>query len=155
MVNTVYVSHVQRLVKDDKVGFNYDYMGYAEYEGGTTGMARFSFAECYVEGKTKAQRVTLRDSQDPLNKKIDCVIIGHPVIVDKLGGDICVRNAKGHLGLNDDSVVAWMPVIPWSPMDEPLLIIRADLTDMQQRVTDFYKQPIEMLRNRKDNTSVG
>lgn len=34
------MSIMQRLVKDEKIGFNYDYMGYAEYEFGANTIAR-------------------------------------------------------------------------------------------------------------------
>src|SRR3546814_8720923 len=41
--------YLQRLIADPKIGFNYDYMGAAEYEFGVTAEARLAIAKAYLD----------------------------------------------------------------------------------------------------------
>lgn len=40
---------LQRMIRENEIGFNYDYMGYAEYEFGATSKSREAIARSFQQ----------------------------------------------------------------------------------------------------------
>ena len=141
---------LQRLTKDDTVGFNYDYMGAAEYEFGATRNGRAALAQAFVDKQFFARPLVFREviGQNVM-PAIGVVAMGSKEMLDALeadGGRISVTKEAFRTG--DTNIVAWMAVAWESYRAKPLLLVRRslggkDLTNRTKKFLDPFIEAIE------------
>jgi len=98
---------LQRLITDEKIGFNYDYMGAAEFETGGQRNTRAVLAAAWREGTIKAVKTTLKTQH---GDAVPMVVFGTASDLEKVGPEFYVTLQKAHLRANDDKVRGWITV---------------------------------------------
>lgn len=144
---------LQRLIKDEHhgIGFNYDYMGYAEYEFGSTTNSRTALAQNYLDGKLKSICVELvevfgRSNSDP----IEVVVIAHEDAIRYVEHQRSKDNhnrwyvdvSKSSMRGDDEKIVGWMSV----HLAHPYFIIKTSLEDRGPRFEQFINPALDYLR---------
>lgn len=138
---------LQRLVTDDKIGFNYDYMGSAEYENGATKKGRTAIAQAFLDGKIKAKATNFVEMIGPNHDTgIPVVVMGLAETIDSIGDELEIRVFKETFRTRDKNMVGWMNVAWHGHELNPLLIVRADLSDAQERINKFFGPVIGELK---------
>ena len=142
---------LQRLITDNNVGFNYDYMGAAQYEFGATTNGRTKFAQAYLEGNIAAKKMKFVELINMFNgnghsrRAIDVVVYTTKEALATMGDTFTAQVTKEHFRTDDPKIVAWMSVgIPNGREFAPLFIVRDD-PEMIARVDLFFKDPIDYL----------
>jgi len=139
---------LQRLVTDEDVGFNYDYMGSAEYEYGATRNGRLALARLFVEDKMCARKIQLQEKIGS-NKSapITVLAVGSAETLDALGNPAVLPVTKEAFRLHQAKYAGWMHVGP-SEEVEPLLFVRCDMPgeEISRRVQSFLKEFIDGLK---------
>ena len=139
---------LQRLVTDENVGFNYDYMGAAEYEFGATRNGRLALARLFVEDKMSARKIQLHEKIGKMKgEPITVLAIGSAETLDTLGNPAVLPVTKEAFHLHQAKYVGWMHV-GHSEQVEPLLFVRCDMPgeEISQRVQSFLKEFIDGLK---------
>lgn len=98
---------LQRLVSDDKIGFNYDYMGAAEFEMDGQRNTRAVLAGAWRKSTIKAVKTTLKTQH---GDAVPMVVFGTAGDLEKVGPEFFVNLQKSTLRANDDKVRGWMTV---------------------------------------------
>jgi hypothetical protein len=148
--------YLQRLVADDKSGFNYDYMGSAEYEFGATRKTRSKIAYYFARGNISAKRISFveRMWNGSRLKPVDTVIIGRKDYISSLDDELVIKISKEAFRTQSTDIIGWMNVDPYREA-EPFVIVRADLPDVQKRIDmffgDFIKAAKAELKAEEDN----
>lgn len=139
---------LQRLVTDEDVGFNYDYMGAAEYEYGATRNGRLALARLFLDDKMCARKIKVSESIGRMKgEPITVLAIGSAETLDALGNPAVLPVTKEAFRLHQAKYAGWMHVGP-SEEVEPLLFVRCDMPgeEISQRVQSFLKEFIDGLR---------
>jgi hypothetical protein len=122
---------LQRLIADKDSGFNYDYMGSAEFEFGATSIAREALARLVMRKKLAARESRFfvkwgRTTHGPidvyvfgLQKTLDDIGIA-PLPGTKVPYDLLVTADKENARMDNDRILGWMSV----RSDSPILILR-------------------------------
>lgn len=140
---------LQRLNKDDTAGFNYDYMGSAEYEYGSTRKGRVAIARLFLEGKMCARSVKF---QEVIGKNefepIGVLAIGTSEALDKLGNPMKIRVTQESFRTREEDIVGWLHVSMDEEDFDPLMMIRLDMPadEIHVRVEQFLADPIKYLK---------
>lgn len=98
---------LQRLVSDDKIGFNYDYMGAAEFEGDGQRNTRAVLAGAWRDGTIKAVKTVLKTRY---GDAVPMVVFGTPNDLEKVGPEFYVTLQKATLRANVDKIRGWLTV---------------------------------------------
>lgn len=101
---------LQRMIADDKIGFNYDYMGFAEFEFGATTLARGELAAFMLDGQMTARRVNFKGTWGVTKVKFPAIVIGEKQFVDRMKPDFSVTMEKGFMRNSDENILGWMIV---------------------------------------------
>lgn len=142
---------LQRLIADKDIGFNYDYMGSAEYEFGATRNGRMELAQAFLDGEIVARVLQVSEvytSKDP-GKCIEVVALGRQSMLDALESNPRIRISKESFRFDNPNIIGWMNV--GSDKIEPLIMIRTSVEDSQQRINDFIQPFIDGLREEAKN----
>lgn len=145
---------LQRLVEDDKTGFNYDYMGRAEYEFGVTFAARRALAEAHLDEKIKVKILNFVEVIGKNESK--------PVEVAVLADDkaFSLLNIEGEtlrIKVTGESFRTGSPnIIGWMNIENddfgnviPLLMVRTSADDLSNRIEKFTREIINKIRNKQ------
>jgi len=142
--------HFQRLeLTDDKCGLQYEYMGYAEYEFGTTLQARTAMAKALHEDKLRAEPAVLPIRGKPL----DVLVFAH---ADHLDDALSIISSMTHNKgvLVTPTTVGWLSVDPrrgprrdedavWVDGTKYMfLVLKADDQKILQHGTKFLRSAI-------------
>jgi hypothetical protein len=147
--------YLQRLIEDDKTGFNYDYMGRAEYEFGATMNARKALAAKHLDGEIQVRILNFIEIIGKNESK--------PVEVAVLApeGTFCL------LDIEDDTLrikvtgepfrTASPNIIGWMNIEEddcgtviPMLMVRTDADDISNRIEKFTSGLIRKMREERN-----
>lgn len=145
---------LQRLIADPKCGFNYDYMGSAEYEFGATTLARTDFARQYLAGNIAAKCMTFVEQVNRFNGNgharagIDVVVYSTKEVIEGFGDELTIQVTKETFRTDNPNILGWMKVAgPRSTPPAPLFIVRANVD--RKRVDQFFQPPIDYLEGGK------
>jgi hypothetical protein len=147
---------LQRLVRDETAGFNYDYMGAAEYEFGATRNGRGALATAFIEGKLHARPIQFREVHyGSVLPPVNVLAVGSKEVIDNIvaaGGKISV--IKETFRTNDSNIVGWMNVGWEMRRTTPLLLVRQSLhpADITARTKKFLEPFIEQAREALEET---
>lgn len=142
---------LQRLVADSKCGLNYDYMGSAEYEFGATANGRSGLAKAFLEDDLKFKwfdfvEVRGRFSYPP----VQVVGLARQKMIDQIPGTFRVNVTKENFRTDNSRIIGWMLVDyagrTCGPTDNPLLILRANLDDIQNRFVNFLQPFVDQMK---------
>lgn len=139
---------LQRLVNDEDVGFNYDYMGAAEYEYGATRNGRMAIARLFLDGKMCARRVQFQEKHGRTTEQaITVLALGSAETLDKLGNPMVISTTKEAFRTHSSKIAGWLHV-GHSDNVEPLMLLRLDAPgqEVTERVQAFLKDPIDALK---------
>ena len=76
---------LQRLIDNPITGFNYDYMGAAEYEYGATSHGRTGLARAWLEKDFTAQKVMFIETvRDRKSAPIEVLVMGRPETIHSI-----------------------------------------------------------------------
>ncbi len=142
---------LQRLIADKDIGFNYDYMGSAEYEFGATRNGRMELAQAFIDGEIVARVLQVSEvynSKDP-GKNIEVVALGRKNMIDALEASPRIRISKESFRFDNPNILGWMNV--GADEVEPLIMIRTSVEDAQKRINDFIRPFIDGLREEAKN----
>lgn len=114
---------LQRMIADKEIGFNYDSMGFAEFEYGATGRARGELAGFMLDGKMTARRINFKGTWGITKVKFPAIVIGEKEFVDNMKPDFSVTMEKGFMRNDDEKILGWMIIGDHS---HKLFIIRDD-----------------------------
>lgn len=141
---------LQRLIADKDIGFNYDYMGYAEYEFGATPNSRTRLAELYLQNNLASIGVTMVEQFGRSNSKpFDVVVIASKDDIAYINHQRdkdaqkrwYVTVDKTSMRSDNAKIIGWMSVrIP-----KPIFIIRQDLKDRGPQFEAFMTPFVEEL----------
>lgn len=140
---------LQRLIADPKCGFNYDYMGSAEYEFGSTMRARTDFARHYLAKKITAKRMSFIEQVNRFNGNgharagIDVVVFSTKEIIEGFSDELTIQVTQETFRTDNPKIIGWMKVDVNGAPPAPLFIVRADV-DLTS-VDKFFKDPIDYL----------
>lgn len=101
---------LQRLIIDEKCGFNYDSMGYAEFEFGATALARSELAEFTLDKTIHAKRVRFIGTYGVTKIEFPAVMIGEKAFLETIGVDLKVTMEKTLVRNDDPKILGWMNV---------------------------------------------
>jgi hypothetical protein len=101
---------LQRLIVDAVIGFNYDYMGFGEYENGSTSRARAELAGFMLDKAITARRVMFKGRWGVNTIEFKAIVIGNPEIVDTLGPTLHLSLDKGAMLSEDHRIKGWMTI---------------------------------------------
>ena len=133
--------YMQRMRLCEKVGFNYDYMGSAEYEFGATMEGRLAIAKAFIEGDIKSRLIEVRDEQT----SVELLMMARSEFVDSMGDIMDFGRLKEPMHLLDKwDTVAWLSV-KWE-QPTPLFLVRPHVKDIQRRVNRFFEPAIQHLK---------
>lgn len=139
------MSYLQRLILDKACGFNYDFMGYAEFEGGATLNGRTAMADGLVNKIMAAKELDVKfynimnTGERGYQKPVPCIVIATVTALAAVRDTIEVRWEKTGPRQENDRIVGWMTVWRDShPEDTPMLILKKDVPDMQTRINQFF-----------------
>lgn len=147
---------LQRLVKDETAGFNYDYMGSAEYEFGATRNGRGALALAFINSNFHARVIDFREVHyGSVLPPVTVIAMGSKDAIDDLaaaGGKISV--IKETFRTNDSNIVGWMNVGWEMRRTTPLLLVRQSLhpADITARTKKFLEPFIEQAREALEET---
>lgn len=132
---------LQRLTKDSDCGFNYDYMGYAEYENGATANGRVKLAETFVDGQLVARRINFHG--------VPVLALGSEAIINEIGAVFNPSISKTGFRVEDPKIVAWIQVGWFGQGFEPLLMVRLSLggEEISARVQSFLDRAIDHVKS--------
>lgn len=135
---------LQRLVADREIGFNYDQMGFAEFEFGATAKARGEIAMFAVDHKITARRVKFVGVWGVTKVKFDAVVIGEQETVDGLPDTLKLQMERGFMRNDDPTIVGWMTV---GDTAKKVMIFRDDASLPQnlERVEKFLKPFVQQI----------
>lgn len=139
---------LQRLIADEEVGFNYDYMGSVEYENGATRNGRMALANLFVDGKMCARKIKMCEKIGKMkHDPIEVLAIGSTETLDALGNPAVISVTKEAFHLHQAKYIGWMHV-GHSEKVEPLLFVRCDMPgdEISDRVNKFLKGPIDYIK---------
>lgn len=137
---------LQRMILDDLLGLNYDYMGNAHYEGGATYNGRLAIAQAFIDGQMTSKLSNLYEVHGKyVSEPVPVVVMCRQAVVDKIGDAFKVQVLFESLRTTDKNIVAWLNVGHEKNV-EPLLILRADLDNAGDRVDKFFANFVEGLR---------
>lgn len=139
--------YMQRLVPNPNVGFNYDYMGAAEYEFSATKAGREALAKAYIEKDIMASRVLVSEDD---STPIELIAIGRKEFILNNPSMDFVR-LKERMRLDDSRFIGWMSVQWKNPT--PLLLLRPEYPEIQKAV-DLFMRPYWLSNNCVDEDSV-
>jgi hypothetical protein len=132
---------LQRLIADPKIGFNYDDMGYAEFENGSTRKSRVALAKLIIDHDMSAKKVRLFERFGrSLHGPFEVFIFGQKDYIKGLGSrsatdpmldDIRLDVQKSSMRLDNKNILGWMSVHPYEKID-PLFIIRTGEDNVQR-----------------------
>lgn len=99
---------LQRLISDEKIGFNYDYMGAAEFDF-TNGQrnTRASLAAAWRDGKIKAVKTVLKTQHGDV---VPMVVFGNEKDVAQFGPEHVIMLQKGRLAADNSTIRGWLTV---------------------------------------------
>lgn len=133
---------LQRMIADNEIGFNYDYMGYAEYEFGATSKSRESLTRSFIANDLQSRVVTLveyfgRSYSEP----IEVVVLGNKETINyidhqrekDLNKNWYVPVDKSSMRGDNDKIVGWMSV----HTHMTVFIIKTSLADRGERFEKF------------------
>ena len=143
--------HLQRLVAHDKVGFNYQYMGAAEYENGATTHGREAIAELFLRDRMQACIIDFIEVTGHHEcKPVPVLAMGTPGFIEQLGNPARIKVTKERFGTSDKNVIGWLNVA-WPGRDiDPFMMVRLSEGDaIQGRIEKFLKDPIDYLREQE------
>lgn len=136
---------LQRLTLDDRIGFNYDYMGAAEYENGATRVGRTAIAQAFIDKTIEARPIQFIETYGKYRSEpVEVIAMGTAETLDRLGPVAEINAWKEAFHTNDKKIVGWMNV-GWDRA-EPLILLRTDTADLQSRVNQFFADPISWLQ---------
>lgn len=101
---------LQRMIADENIGFNYDYMGAAEFEHGATTRARGKLAGFMLDGQMTARRVNFKGTWGVTKVKFPAIVIGEKRYVDQMKPELSVTMEKGSMRNQDENILGWMIV---------------------------------------------
>lgn len=101
----------QQLVADQDEGLGYAYMGFAEYEFGSTSRSRAELAEALCDGKIFARKIRFTGRHPSGNCEFDAVIVAERKFVESLPSALSVTVEKAAMQPERESVVGWMTVL--------------------------------------------
>ena len=137
--------YLQRLVADKEIGFNYDYMGSAEYEFGATLNGRSAFARAYLEGDIAAKKTLFVEKfYGSLSKPVEVVVMGRKKDIEAIGAEMVISVTKESFRTESSKIIGWMNVGRESCT--PFFIMRADLADAGKRIESFFAPAIEAIK---------
>ena len=137
---------LQRLINDPASGFNYDYMGAAEYENGATKNGRIALARLYLAGNFVARRIQLAEKMGRMTSPpISVLAMGSAETLDRLGDQATIKITKAPLRIRQASYSGWMNVGDSVENTEPLMFVRLDAPEEEivMRVRQFLDDPIK------------
>ena len=140
------MSLMQRLTADENIGFNYDYMGYAEFEFGATSRSRVFLANCWMNNKITARKICMDVSKRPTNYKM--IMIGETGYVNSFTSKeveaFHLHPDKTGLRFENEEIIGWMTVQSRSP----LLFIRDNnnVDASLERLEKFLKPAVEQIK---------
>lgn len=138
---------LQRLIADPEIGFNYDYMGAAEYEFGATAQARFNIAEAFDRDQLASRKIDFIECIGPNElPPVKVIAIGRGAELDEIGPVAKIHVTKGPFHTRYPDVVAWMRVSPYDEKAPPLLLIRADIDDPLGRGDRFIEDALSVIQ---------
>lgn len=142
---------LQRLIADKDIGFNYDYMGSAEYEFGATRNGRMELAQAFLEGEIFARVLKVSEVYNPKDpgKSIEVVALARKSMLDMLEANPRIRISKESFRFDNRNIIGWMNV--GTDKIEPLIMIRTSVEDSQKRINDFIRPFIDGLREEAKN----
>lgn len=139
---------LQRLKDEKDIGFNYDYMGSAEYENEATTNGRLAVAKIFVESKICARRVELVEKYG-VNKSrpISVLAVGKEETLNRLGNPMIIGTSKSRFRTEDENITGWLHVGHHEDV-EPLLLARLNENNdlIQEKIEAFLKGPIDYLQ---------
>lgn len=140
--------YLQCLNRDDKIGLNYTYMGYAEYEFGATAVSRLAVARACLTETVDCLRCILKDAV--WGDETEVVVFGDKAALawfkTRLENNrLHIRN-KGLLRVKDMDVVGWLSV----RTDHPVILLR-DQDIYIKRLEQFLPPVIEHLKEDAKN----
>lgn len=98
---------LQRLISDENIGFNYDYMGSAEFEWGGQRNTRASLAAAWRDGKIKAGKTVLKTQHGDV---VPMVVFGTEKDLSKIGPELVIMLQKSGLHAEDERIRGWLTV---------------------------------------------
>lgn len=141
---------LQRLKADEKVGFNYDYMGAAEYEFGATANGRVALAKLFIEGKMHAKRIQFVEvHHGHESRPIEVLAIGAEESLKALGNPARIPVIKEPFRTDDAKLIGWMNVGFDRDRTTPLLLARIgnkNSAEVAERIQKFLADPIEYVK---------
>jgi hypothetical protein len=101
---------LQRMIADKDIGFNYDFMGFAEFENGSTTRARAELAGFMLDGKMTARRINFKGTWGVTKVKFPIILIGEKQFIDQMKPELSVTMEKGFMRDQDETILGWMIV---------------------------------------------
>ncbi len=101
---------LQRMIADEKIGFNYDFMGSAEFENGSTTRARAELAGFMLDGMMTARRISFKGTWGVTKVKFPAIVIGEKNFIEQMKPELSVTMEKGFMRDKDDTILGWMVV---------------------------------------------
>jgi hypothetical protein len=114
---------LQRLIRHPMIGFEYDQMGYAEFEYGATAKARDQLAGFMRNGTISAKRVAFKGTWGKSKSEFKAVVVGDKALLDTVGPGLSVQLEKSSMRAHDESILGWMTV---GDHDQKIVIFRDD-----------------------------
>jgi hypothetical protein len=114
---------LQRMIADEKIGLNYDNMGYAEFEFGATARARAELAGFMLDGKMTARHVNFEATRGVTKISFPAIVIGEKEFVDNMKPDLRVTMDKTLMRNESKDILGWMMIGDHS---HKLFILRND-----------------------------
>lgn len=140
---------LQRLILDEREGFNYDCMEASEFSGLASRNGRYGIAKAFVEGEIIAVPIRFHERiHGGKLHPIEVMVIGRGSSTHLCCNDLVLKVSKEAFDTHNKNIVAWLLVGDTetdSPVEDPLLIIRKDCPDAQSRINRFFKDPIAKL----------
>jgi hypothetical protein len=101
---------LQRMIADENIGFNYDSMGFAEFEYGATSRARGELAKCMLDGHLTARRVNFKGTWGVTKVRFPAIVIGEKQFVDQMKPELSITMEKSFMRNQDEDILGWMIV---------------------------------------------
>ncbi len=142
---------LQRLVRENEIGFNYDSMGRAEYEFGATSKSREAIARAFLANDLESRVVTLVEQYGKCQKApIEVVVIANKEAISyidhqcrkDLNRHWYVEVSKSSMRSDNDKIVGWMSV----HTPNPIFIIKTSLENRGQRFEQFIQPFVDQIQ---------
>lgn len=135
---------LQRLVLDEEIGFNYDYMGNALFEHGSTGVGRKALAQTFIDGNLQSKFVTFIPVRNGVQgDAVKVAVLAHKDHIAEMGDMLTIATLSESARTDDNSIVGWMSVDFEHAV--PLLMMRASLGDRGKRVEAFIQPFVDQI----------